>query len=245
LKRSLHEQDSLAGKLAEVLSHMWREGDRAAVLSRIVFHERQFEAWWKFELATYLWDFVERTQPGLTVFIESFDRADVALGHATERGLFDYASSPRIPIELKTIGTFWQNPGKAFQEAGKKRLEQDMKDLAEGLRNVDPFGATPHHSSRLKSAYLRKVQRGGTPSRAHSWISFGSRRSNFLATVSIHPRCIRPSTHVDPRRMTFASALDRSSAGATVGAVRERRCPARSPGAVPSPQIARCRRSSS
>ena len=61
------------------------------------------------------------------VFVESLGRADVVLACIKEVfGVtqLDMCRSPRIPIELKIIGTWWgiERINKAYQESGKKRL---------------------------------------------------------------------------------------------------------------------------
>jgi len=119
--------------------------ERLATLSRISLHRRQFEGWWKFELATFLWEFA--AAHGAYVFIESHNRADitVATSMVIKGALYPNASGPVcIPIELKTIGTWWGSCpsaiSKALQGAGKKPLAKDLSALAGRRRSFTPFG---------------------------------------------------------------------------------------------------------
>jgi hypothetical protein len=62
------------------------------------------------------------------------------------------------------VGTFWPTPEKAYQEPGKKRLYQDMKTLAEGIRDADPFGIialliTHHGSEDLRYKHFKDTAR--------------------------------------------------------------------------------------
>lgn len=123
--------------LAQHLTRMWKNTERVRTLARIVEHERQFEAWWKFELATSLWDLADDHELG--VFVECFARADVSLGRFSGKTI-DLARTPRVPIELKTTGTFWSGGTKKALRGGEKSLHADLDALASGARNAHPFG---------------------------------------------------------------------------------------------------------
>jgi hypothetical protein len=121
---------------------MWKQPERLRTLARIAFHQRQFETWWKFELATHLWDLA--AQLDAAVFVECLGRADVVLACVKEGSgvtQIDMCRSPRIPIELKTLGTWWGSASinKAYQESGKKTLAQDMDNARERRRPL-PVG---------------------------------------------------------------------------------------------------------
>lgn len=133
--------------LPDAISSMWgADVARSRTLARLIRHERQVEGWWKCELAAHLWDHAERFGEDVYVWLESFDRADVALAQGELRGgrLVPIPSPPGIliPIELKTVGTFWQGgPDKAYRDKSKKCLEKDMADAAAGRRVASPFAA--------------------------------------------------------------------------------------------------------
>ena len=130
-------------RLARAFQGLWKDERRRKTLARIIVHERQFENWWKFEVATQLWKLAE--QLGVLVWIEADRRADILLAHARPQPpqRFDPSRAPRVPIELKTVGTFWKNAAKAFAESKKKRLAQDMDDaLSRRISGrADPFAA--------------------------------------------------------------------------------------------------------
>jgi len=124
----------------ETCKSMWTQ-DRLQTLGRIAVQGRQFENWWKFELATALWEFA--TARGAKVFIEAHGRADIVVcSYRQGRGgvELDPAGALCVPIELKTTGTWWGNVRKALEETGADRLATDFDDLAKGARTVAPFG---------------------------------------------------------------------------------------------------------
>lgn len=137
--------------LAELQS-LWTPA-RLSTLSRIAVHFRQFEEWWKWELATHLWELAGRV--GADVFVESNGRADITVatprevGGATE---IDPTGPLCVPIELKTTGTWWGNTpsriSKALAEPGQKRLKDDLFALARGLTRQ----ARPCQRARLSAA---------------------------------------------------------------------------------------------
>ena len=97
----------LCEKLLRAFQVFWTQ-ERLATLSRIAVHGRQFEAWWKWELATFLSELAENT--GTAVFVESHARADIVLANEKFiRGAsqVDDQGFVCIPIELKTTGTWW------------------------------------------------------------------------------------------------------------------------------------------
>jgi hypothetical protein len=116
----------------------WNDERRRRTVARAAVHERQFEGWWKIELAAHLWE--TAAELDCYVFVEAHDRADLVLG---EKGASTRAIVPHgkvcVPIELKTSGTFWNDPRKAFCEPGKKRLWDDMNDAREMRRTAEPF----------------------------------------------------------------------------------------------------------
>lgn len=136
-----------AGALREAFSSMWSaDAPRSRTLARLVRHERQIEGWWKCEVAAHLWDHAGRFGDDVYVWLESFDRADVALAQGEfHGGRLVPTSNPTgivIPIELKTVGTFWKGgPEKAYRDNSKKCLEKDMADAAAGRRLASPFAA--------------------------------------------------------------------------------------------------------
>ena len=135
----------LDGLRAEMCSRFWSK-TRLTTLSRIAVHCRQFEAWWKWELATHLWNLAGCAR--LDVFIEDNKRADITLATPYQvDGVtrIDPRGAVCVPIELKTIGTFWgSSPSqikKALGEPGKKRLADDLSCLARATdRPARPFG---------------------------------------------------------------------------------------------------------
>ena len=158
---------SVAGNAAEIenlvktaLLEMWT-GERPLTLSRTVAQERQFENWWKFEVAAALWPVAEKL--GCDVWVETPARTDVSLmpapGSSTTEG------SMRVLFELKTMGTFWQveNINKAFGEPGKKRLLDDLRECARDTRAARPFGVV---------GLLLTHQPGGVASDPHAFDQF-------------------------------------------------------------------------
>jgi hypothetical protein len=137
--------------LIDALRSLWIVDDgarRRRTLSRLAQHKRQLETWWKCELGAHLWDYVDRFGEGTYAWLEALDRADVtiATGKESSKGLaIDPSGAVCIPIELKTIGTWWGTSrsaiGKALDEPGKKRLSEDMHQLLERGRRTKPFGA--------------------------------------------------------------------------------------------------------
>lgn len=95
-----------AAQLAEAFRSTWSEPHRLKTLGRIVVHERQFENWWKFELASHPWELAEEL--GIYVWLEADGRADIVLAHARDdqEMAIDLSRAPRVPIELMTVGTF-------------------------------------------------------------------------------------------------------------------------------------------
>lgn len=138
-----------ADVLRDALRAMWPLGaTRSQTLARLVHHPRQIEAWWKCELAAHLWEHVARIDEDAYVWMESHGRADLTIARGTrnKRGALAPVTSGAsvvIPMELKTLGTFWgkANVEKAYREHGKKRLEHDMLDAARGRRIARPFAA--------------------------------------------------------------------------------------------------------
>jgi len=124
-------------RVAREFRSLWDEPKRRRTLARIVAHERQFENWWKFELATHLWELA--SELGAHVWVEMDDRSDIVLARSKDAAAtaIDLSLSPRVPIELKTVGTFWTSAEKAYTEPGKKRLVHDMD--AALVRACDPF----------------------------------------------------------------------------------------------------------
>lgn len=123
---------------------MWKDPARCKTLARIAFQRRQFENWWKFEVATHLWELA--AQEKVDVFMESLQRADVVLARqkiASGRVSPDTGHSLCVPIELKTVGTWWgaANINKAYGETGKKCLAEDMDTARRGERPAKPFAA--------------------------------------------------------------------------------------------------------
>jgi hypothetical protein len=134
----------LQGKLLHAFEALWTP-ERLATLSKVAAHARQFEAWWKWELATFLWELAEDT--GITVFVESHARSDILLANEkVVRGVVqvDHQGATCIPIELKTTGTWWGVTdaaiSKALGESDKKRLDEDLRSLAGRARRAVPFG---------------------------------------------------------------------------------------------------------
>lgn len=137
--------------LVEALRSLWTADDgvhRRRTLARLAQHERQFETWWKCELGAHLWDHVDLFGEGTYVWLEAHDRADITIATGREsrkRLAIDPKGAVCIPIELKTIGTWWGTSEsaieKALDEDGKKRLSEDMRQLVERGRRTKPFGA--------------------------------------------------------------------------------------------------------
>lgn len=139
--------------LTKAFQEMWSTNEpcphtvaRSTTLARLVRHARQLEKWWQCELAAHLWDYVGQIDEEGLVWIEAHARADIALarGRPNRNGVLTIVTQgPHvvIPIELKTVGTFWgsSNIEKAYREAGKKRLEHDMRDARDGVRAANPF----------------------------------------------------------------------------------------------------------
>jgi hypothetical protein len=123
--------------LKKTLAEMWT-GQRLLTLARTVAQDRQFENWWKFEVAAALWPVAK--QLGCDVWVEAPGRTDVSLMLAP--GTPPTGDSPRVLIELKTMGTFWGagSINKAFEEPGKKRLVEDLRACATNSRGARPFG---------------------------------------------------------------------------------------------------------
>ena len=113
---------------------------RLLTLARTAAQKRQFENWWKFEVAAALWPVAEKI--GCDVCVEAPFRTDVAL--VPESGESSGRSGIQVLIELKTMGTFWkaENINKAFAEPGKKRLLDDLRACASasGVQTPRPFG---------------------------------------------------------------------------------------------------------
>lgn len=160
-----------AAILARAFREMWGpDAARSKTLARIVQHKRQCEAWWKFEVATHLWDFTEEFGPNTDIFVEAFDRTDVAIAsaNATVNGFRRIC----IPIELKMIGTWWgaSNVQKAYSEAKSKRLMHDMVDAQDKLKRglARPFSAiallvthTTDSTSNTLHLYLQRARELG------------------------------------------------------------------------------------
>jgi len=123
----------------DVFEGMWTT-ERLETLARIAVQGRQFENWWKFELATSLWELASSNNA--KVFIEAHGRADIVVGSWAD-GPFGAELNPTgglcVPIELKSSGTWWSNTKKAFEEPGQDRLAVDLCDLAKGARTNSPF----------------------------------------------------------------------------------------------------------
>src|SRR4051812_26907157 len=138
-------------RLIEALRSLWTGDDgprRRRTLARLAQHERQLEAWWKCELGAHLWDHADHFGDGTYIWLESLDRADITIATGTElkkRLAIDPKGMICIPIELKTVGTWWGRSasaiGKALDEKGKKRLSEDMRQLVGRGRRARPFGA--------------------------------------------------------------------------------------------------------
>ncbi|MBK9002205.1 MAG: hypothetical protein IPM35_41325 [Myxococcales bacterium] len=134
-------------RLAKEFEGLWandrKNKQRLRTLGRIAVHERQFENWWKFELATHLWTLAENL--GVYVWVEKDARADILLAPANEGTAATSHAKPdldgwlRVPIELKTVGTFWNNPKRAFEDGTKKSLRADMEAAVQ--RAAKPFAA--------------------------------------------------------------------------------------------------------
>lgn len=101
-------------RLADQFRSLWESAERRRTFGRIITHERQFEGWWKFELATHLWELAEEL--GAHVWVEQDARADIVLAGAKDDAAtrIDLSGTPRVPIELKTVGTFWTSADKAW-----------------------------------------------------------------------------------------------------------------------------------
>lgn len=166
---------------AQILCTAFRElwsadSTRSRTLARLVRHERQIEAWWKCELAAHLWDYAAKVDEEAYVWMEAPKRADIAIARGTsnKKGLLVPATSDGrtvIPIELKTVGTFWGGGSgieKAYREQGKKRLEHDMIDARDGRRPAHPFSVVAllvtHAGTRgdaVLDQYLRRARELG------------------------------------------------------------------------------------
>ena len=153
--------------LSDALRGMWGlDVPRSRTLARLVQHKRQIEQWWKCEVAAHLWDVAGQFGDDTDVYLENFDRADIAIAAGEGRT----SRTVCIPIELKMIGTFWGrgNVEKAYREPGKKRLEQDMLDARRGRRDARPFAAVAllvtHVGARTDATldlYLRRARELG------------------------------------------------------------------------------------
>jgi hypothetical protein len=146
----MHDRSSMPDKiLCSALREMWGEEiPRSRTLARLARHERHIEHWWKCEMAAHLWDYAERFGEDVCVWLEAFDRADLALatGEYRNERLVPSAAADRfvVPIELEMVGTFdgaGSGIEKAYREPGKKRLEQDMLDARSARREANPFAA--------------------------------------------------------------------------------------------------------
>jgi hypothetical protein len=154
----------LSERLASSLREMWSVAHRQQTLARIAAHQRQFENWWKFEMATHLWDFDE----DLAAFVEGENRADIVLARTKQVSgawVLDKGNSPHVPIELKTVGTWWGQRrsaiGKALAEPGKKRLDADMKAATQARLRADPFSVVAlliTHETRLGGQVLKDYE---------------------------------------------------------------------------------------
>jgi len=132
-------REDFIDSFARQAKKLWDPIDRKKTLSKIAYHERQFENWWKFELASQLWEMDKPSN--VKIFIEQHDRADIMLAASKKVGsnwLPDYQSDFIVPIELKTVGTWWGSPKKALSEYGKKTLASDMNDIAIRRRSSNP-----------------------------------------------------------------------------------------------------------
>lgn len=157
--------------LSDALRSLWISDDatsRRRTLARLAQHKRQFESWWKCELAAHLWDYCDGFGPNTYVWLESMDRADItiATGVASPRGLL-IAPECRvgIPLELKTSGTWWGATNSAIAKAlknGKKRLAADLRDLRDSRRFIKPFGVVglllTHEGSAVDPVFLKYLE---------------------------------------------------------------------------------------
>ena len=120
---------------------MWTV-EKRETLARIAVHERQFENWWKFELATSLWEMA--TPINAKVLVETYQRADIAIAYTKKTTCNDCAPDPSsnlcVPIELKTTGTWWPTPGKALEENNQNRLRTDLENISGGGLIAKPCG---------------------------------------------------------------------------------------------------------
>lgn len=150
-----------AEELRLELTKMWERGDRAATLARIGRHCRGFEGWWKFEVATCLWEFAARRDA--YVFVEALDAADIVIGlaAASTTAVLDPSRSPCIPIELKVVSTAFNrsNEKAAYADSSKKCLAADMARAADRSRSAHPFsvvGLLVTHQEELGAAVLAR-----------------------------------------------------------------------------------------
>ena len=167
--------------LSHALRSLWTADHASArrrTLARLAQHNRQFEPWWKCELAAHLWDHVDRFGPDTHVWLEALDRADVtiATGVESQRGLrIAPDCTVCIPVELKTTGTWWGSTpsaiAKAFDERGQKRLSADMHDLRDQRRASRPFAAVgllvTHVGSASDDVFGRYLEHARTLGRNH------------------------------------------------------------------------------
>ena len=103
---------SLKKQSATTLCQMWKQPERLRAQACIAFHNRQFGAWWKFELATRLWGFAAPF--GSDVFIDRLGRADVVLPSANETSGIPKSDMCRPlcpPIKLKPLALGGAIPG--------------------------------------------------------------------------------------------------------------------------------------
>lgn len=127
-------------RVLDVLVQMWApQEERLRKLGMIAAAARQFEAWWKFEIAT-AWEQHHVHAPSewedVWCWLEYHDRADVLIARPEAGTENVNLAGVLIPLELKTTGTWWRQPTKAL--AG---LQADLADLSSDCRASTPFAA--------------------------------------------------------------------------------------------------------
>ena len=158
--------------LRVALRSLWttvEAGARRRTLARLLQHRRQFEPWWKAELAAHLWDHIGLLGPNTDVWLEAHDRSDITIAESAVGAKEPCISGDGlcIPVELKMAGTWCgASPSeidKALGDSSKKCLAQDMRDLRDGRRRASPFGLVgllvTHVGQSSDEVYERYLER--------------------------------------------------------------------------------------
>ena len=158
----MSDAEKITNVCKEAFRAPWRDPQRRLILARAIVHRRQFENWWKVELATHMWELADK-YVDCYVFMESHDRADVTLGCAKQDAgpvRLDPTRAPCVPMELKSIATWWKSPLGGLCDSSKKCLEADMDDAWNGRRSSNPISVVAlmitHHPRKVPEGPKQK-----------------------------------------------------------------------------------------